>query len=223
MVSSTGTTSGRVLQFLPKSAVNSVDALNDWSVLQIESVWVSHPAESWFDKIRQHSSLVEYVNGPDSSWMRAETHDFISRLIRMACFCNWLEHFWYYAPSEIFENTMFIHKDTHGLGILLTKSFSSEEDLIRQLDWTNMRMLVICGKCYHYQLSILPILLYPESYFHFLGLFKYPLLQTLPAYWPTCTQTSMPSSECVLMSLPFPSVKQAAMHSYPWSPPQGSY
>jgi hypothetical protein len=53
--------------------------LKDWSVSQIESVWVSHPAKSRFDKIRQQSSLVKNDDGPDSSWMRAETHFFISR------------------------------------------------------------------------------------------------------------------------------------------------
>ena len=36
--------------------------LKDWSVSQVESVWVSHPAKSRFDKIRQHSSLVKYVS-----------------------------------------------------------------------------------------------------------------------------------------------------------------
>ena len=184
-------------------SVKSCNLLKDCSIWQIEFEWVSpisHPAESWFDKFRQHASLVKYDNGLDSSWMRAKTHYFISRWIRMACFCNWLEHFWYFSLSEIFDNAMLIHKDTHELGIRLTKSLGLEEDLICWPDWTNMRMylskgnVIDCPFCQFFCILIV--------FFNFLGYSRIKL-GSLPAH--LHTDGYIPSNKCVVISLLFSS------------------
>jgi hypothetical protein len=69
-------------------------------------------------------------------------------------------------PVRNFVLPFLLTKNSHGLLVSLAESLGLEEDFVRCSDWADIGMVVV--RYQYYRLAILPVLLNPKRYFHFL-------------------------------------------------------
>ena len=89
-------------------------------VSQVQPIQVAHPTESRFDEVWVHSRFIKQNDSPYSTGMGRETHDLISREIRMAGLSNRLEYLSDLVGSEIPHYALMVDKGAHRLIIRLT-------------------------------------------------------------------------------------------------------
>ena len=75
--------------------------------------------------------------------MGRETHDLVSREIRMACLSNRLENLCNFVGSEISHYALMVDKDAHRLIIRLTEALCSQVDSICCAHRTDVMILVV--------------------------------------------------------------------------------
>ena len=103
----------------------------------------AHPTESRFDEVWVHSRFIKQNDSPYSTGMGRETHDLISREIRMAGLSNRLENLCVFVGSEISHYALMVDEDAHRLIIRLTEALCSQVDSICCVHLTDVMILVV--------------------------------------------------------------------------------
>ena len=112
-------------------------------VSQVQPIRVAHPTESRFDEVWVHSRFIKQNDSPYSNGMGRETHDLVSREIRMAGLSNRLENLCNFVGSEISHYALMVDKDAHRLIIRLTEALRSQVDSICCAHRTDVMILVV--------------------------------------------------------------------------------
>ena len=112
-------------------------------VSQVQLIRVAHPTELRFDEVWVHSRFIKQNDSPYSNRMGRETHDLVSREIRMACLSNRLENLCNFVGSEISHYALMVDEDAHRLIIRLTEALFSQVDSICCTHQTDVMILVV--------------------------------------------------------------------------------